>query len=149
MSQRWSAIFCATGAWGGKPIGHVRRNSQKYRLDSNDFCTICKLENRKKYHQSLIKIEFKNLQKKSEFLFTNRKNSSKFRVCIKIDAACSSRLNRASWDDLRTNFYFGIYGRFVVVDKVSTSNYPVGIFMCRNWRRFALFLLSCLTAGTV
>ena len=24
MSQRWSAIFCATGAWGGKPIGRVR-----------------------------------------------------------------------------------------------------------------------------
>ena len=26
MSQRWSAIFCATGAWGGKPIGRVRVN---------------------------------------------------------------------------------------------------------------------------
>ena len=24
MSQRWSAFFCATGAWGGKPIGCVR-----------------------------------------------------------------------------------------------------------------------------
>ena len=24
MSQRWSAIFCATGAWGGKPIGRVK-----------------------------------------------------------------------------------------------------------------------------
>ena len=24
MSQRWSALFCATGAWGGKPIGRVR-----------------------------------------------------------------------------------------------------------------------------
>ena len=24
MSQRWSAIFCATGAWGGKPIGRLR-----------------------------------------------------------------------------------------------------------------------------
>ena len=24
MSQRWSAIFCATGAWRGKPIGRVR-----------------------------------------------------------------------------------------------------------------------------
>ena len=24
MIQRWSAIFCATGAWGGKPIGRVR-----------------------------------------------------------------------------------------------------------------------------
>ena len=23
MSQRLSALFCATGAWGGKPIGHV------------------------------------------------------------------------------------------------------------------------------
>ena len=22
--QRWSAVFCATGAWGGKPIGRVR-----------------------------------------------------------------------------------------------------------------------------
>ena len=27
MSQRRSAIFCATGAWGGKPIGRVRVNS--------------------------------------------------------------------------------------------------------------------------
>ena len=27
MSQRWSAIFCATGAWGGKPFGRVRVNS--------------------------------------------------------------------------------------------------------------------------
>ena len=26
ISQRWSAIFCATGAWGGKPIGRVRVN---------------------------------------------------------------------------------------------------------------------------
>ena len=26
MSQRWSAIFCATGAWGGKPIGRLRVN---------------------------------------------------------------------------------------------------------------------------
>ena len=24
MSQRWSAIFCATGVWGGKPVGRVR-----------------------------------------------------------------------------------------------------------------------------
>ena len=24
MSKRWSAIFCATGVWGGKPIGRVR-----------------------------------------------------------------------------------------------------------------------------
>ena len=24
MSQRWSAFFCATGAWGGKLIGRVR-----------------------------------------------------------------------------------------------------------------------------
>ena len=24
MSQRWSAILCATGAWGGEPIGRVR-----------------------------------------------------------------------------------------------------------------------------
>ena len=24
MSQHWSVIFCATGAWGGKPIGRVR-----------------------------------------------------------------------------------------------------------------------------
>ena len=24
MSERWSTIFCATGAWGGKPIGHLR-----------------------------------------------------------------------------------------------------------------------------
>ena len=24
MSQRWSAIFCETGTWGGKPIGRVR-----------------------------------------------------------------------------------------------------------------------------
>ena len=28
MIQRWSAIFCATGAWGGKPIGRMRVNSQ-------------------------------------------------------------------------------------------------------------------------
>ena len=26
MSQRWSAMFCATGAWGCKPIGRVRVN---------------------------------------------------------------------------------------------------------------------------
>ena len=26
MSQRWSAIFCATSALGGKPIGRVRVN---------------------------------------------------------------------------------------------------------------------------
>ena len=25
-SQRWSAFFCATGVWGGKPIGRVRVN---------------------------------------------------------------------------------------------------------------------------
>ena len=24
MSQHWSVLFCATGAWGGKPIGRVR-----------------------------------------------------------------------------------------------------------------------------
>ena len=24
MTQRWSAIYCATGAWAGKPIGRVR-----------------------------------------------------------------------------------------------------------------------------
>ena len=24
MRQRWSAVFCATGVWGGKPIGRVR-----------------------------------------------------------------------------------------------------------------------------
>ena len=24
ISQRWSAVLCATGAWGGKPIGSVR-----------------------------------------------------------------------------------------------------------------------------
>ena len=24
MSQRWSAVFCATGAWGGIPIGRLR-----------------------------------------------------------------------------------------------------------------------------
>ena len=29
MSQRWSALFCATGAWGGKPIGRVRVNQYK------------------------------------------------------------------------------------------------------------------------
>ena len=26
--QRWSAIFCATSAWGGKPIGRVRVKNQ-------------------------------------------------------------------------------------------------------------------------
>ena len=26
MSQGWSATFCATGTWGGKPIGRVRVN---------------------------------------------------------------------------------------------------------------------------
>ena len=26
MSQRWSAIFCATGMWGGKPMRRVRIN---------------------------------------------------------------------------------------------------------------------------
>ena len=25
-NKRWSAIFCATGVWGGKPIGRVRVN---------------------------------------------------------------------------------------------------------------------------
>ena len=28
MSQRWSVIFSATGAWGGKPIGRVRVNAK-------------------------------------------------------------------------------------------------------------------------
>ena len=32
MSQLWSAIFCATGAWGGKPIGHVRVKFLLYKL---------------------------------------------------------------------------------------------------------------------
>ena len=33
MSQRWSAIFCATGAWGGKPIGRVRVKSlRRFRI---------------------------------------------------------------------------------------------------------------------
>ena len=30
MSQRWSAIFCATGAWWGKPIGRVRVKVEKF-----------------------------------------------------------------------------------------------------------------------
>ena len=30
MSQRWSAIFCATGVWGGKPIGRVRVKLQNH-----------------------------------------------------------------------------------------------------------------------
>ena len=29
MSQRWSAMFCTTGVWGGEPIGRVRVK-QKY-----------------------------------------------------------------------------------------------------------------------
>ena len=29
MTQRWSAIFCATGVWGGKLIGRVRVNIEK------------------------------------------------------------------------------------------------------------------------
>ena len=32
MSQRWSAIFCATGVWGGKPIGRERVKVSKIRL---------------------------------------------------------------------------------------------------------------------
>ena len=28
MSQRWSTLFCETGAWGGKPIGRVRVKTQ-------------------------------------------------------------------------------------------------------------------------
>ena len=30
MSQRRSAIFSATGVWGGEPIGHVRVKSWGY-----------------------------------------------------------------------------------------------------------------------
>ena len=38
ISQRWSAIFCATGVWGVKPIGRVRmrniyRNSKALRFN--------------------------------------------------------------------------------------------------------------------
>ena len=29
ISQHWSAIFCATGVWGGKPIGRVRVKESK------------------------------------------------------------------------------------------------------------------------
>ena len=30
ISQRWSAIFCASGAWGGIPIGRVRVKSHSF-----------------------------------------------------------------------------------------------------------------------
>ena len=32
MSQRWYAIFCATGAWGAKPIGRVTVKFEKDRF---------------------------------------------------------------------------------------------------------------------
>ena len=33
MSQRWSAIFRATGVWGGKAIGRVRVNNASFTTD--------------------------------------------------------------------------------------------------------------------
>ena len=36
MSQRWSAIFCAEGVWGGKSIGRVRGNFF-WIVNLNDF----------------------------------------------------------------------------------------------------------------
>ena len=42
LSQRWSAIFCATGVWGGKPIGRVRVElkflSKIYQIKLNRNC---------------------------------------------------------------------------------------------------------------
>ena len=40
ISKRWSAVFCATGAWGGKRIGRVRVNLQAVGSDSGFLCRL-------------------------------------------------------------------------------------------------------------
>ena len=47
MSQYWSAIFCATSAWGGKPIGRVRVNRpysfiKKFRSNDRNWQKSCR-----------------------------------------------------------------------------------------------------------
>ena len=41
MSQRWSAIFCATGVWGDKPIGCVRVNTAFLGRRVGVRCRVC------------------------------------------------------------------------------------------------------------
>ena len=56
MSQRWSAVFCSTGVWGGKTIGRVRvkLNSGtktisihqcRHRLTASSWCQFVQLWN--------------------------------------------------------------------------------------------------------
>ena len=65
MSQRWSAIFCATGVWGGKTIRRVR---VKYSASSHLL----------HFHEQLLSVEIFSTTVRNRFKLGTTKNIRTF-----------------------------------------------------------------------